>query len=226
MKDYLLLAGSFGLFALLHSLLAGGRFSRSLSMLLGDRFVSGWYRLAYNLFAALTILPVIYLAVSIDSPVIYRLNTPWLIISCMLMGIGLVGLVGALFVTDVWHFAGVRQVAAYLRGGDLPVPPPALQKTGMYRITRHPLYLFLLLVIWPLPVMSVTILVINLLITMYLLVGSRLEENRLKQLYGSSYETYQSRVAWLIPWPARMLREGSAISTKTDCPTRIFKDEG
>ena len=190
-------------FSLLHSLLAGRGLKPWLAARLDERAVEGWYRLAYNLFAALTLLPAAVAYLALPDRALYSVGMPWAALLRAIQIIGLVGIVGALFVTDVWSFLGVRQAAAYLRGEPLPLPAEPLQVGGMYRYVRHPLYFFSLLVIWPNPRMTLNLLLVNIALTLYILFGSIVEERRLVRQFGDAYRAYQHRVSWLIPLPPR-----------------------
>jgi protein-S-isoprenylcysteine O-methyltransferase Ste14 len=190
-------------FDVLHSLTAGHGFKQRLEAYFGSRLVQGWYRLAYNIFSAVLLLPVLALLIWLPDRNLYTVPSPWGWFLTALQLIGILGLAGALFVTDVWHFAGVRQAIAYLRGESLPLQDPPLTAVGMYRYTRHPLYFFSLLVLWAVPTMSLNWLLIGTGATVYILIGSRLEEKRLLRIYGEEYQDYRRTVSWILPLPVR-----------------------
>jgi protein-S-isoprenylcysteine O-methyltransferase Ste14 len=194
---------AFAAFAGLHSLIAGLAPRERLKQVIDPRLVEGWYRLAYNLVAAVMLIPTLVLIALLPDRTLWVVPMPWAAPLLALQGIGLLGLVGALFATDVWRFAGLRQVRAYLSGDPLPLPAPVLQESGMYRYVRHPLYFFSLLVIWPSPIMTGNVLVFNVVATLYFIVGSRIEERRLLRVHGDAYRAYRRRVSWLVPLPPR-----------------------
>jgi len=76
----------------------------------------------------------------------------------------------------------------------LPPPPRTFQERGVYRLLRHPVYLSFLGLIWCTPVMSYDRLLLCLLWTGYVFVGSHLKDRRLVYYSGDSYRDYQSRV--------------------------------
>ena len=186
-------------FAVVHSLTAGLGLKPWLKRRLGERVVEGWYRLAYNVFSVITLLPVGVLLVLLPDSVLYRIEGVGAVLLRLAQAVGALGLVGALLVTDVWRFTGIRQAVAYLRGEPLPLPEPPLVINGMYRFVRHPLYFFSLLALWSMPVMTVNLLMFNIGATLYFVIGSRVEERRLVQSYGEAYRAYQQRVPGLIP---------------------------
>lgn len=215
-RNGLLLGGALALFAVLHSLTAGVPLKERLKGLLGERLVEGWYRLAYNLFAAATFLPVLALLAFLPDRTLYRLGLPWSLPFVAVQVAGTVGLLASLIVTDIGQFLGLSQALAYLKGAPLPLPLPPLQEKGMYALVRHPLYFFTLLAIWPLPVMTVNTLLFNIGATAYLAVGSLVEERRLERVYGDAYRAYKRRVPWLIPLPRRRALPAAGLSRADD----------
>lgn len=194
---------AFTAFAGLHSLIAGMAPRERLKQTFDARLVEGWYRLLYNLIAVVTLIPVLALVALLPDGTLWTVPMPWAAALLALQAVGLLGLAGALFATDVWRFAGFKQALAYFSGDPLPLPAPSLQVSGMYRFVRHPLYFFSLLVLCPSPIMTGNVLVFNLAATLYFVVGSRVEERRLLRIHGDAYRAYRRRVSWLIPLPSR-----------------------
>ncbi len=81
-------------------------------------------------------------------------------------------------------------------------PPSALVIRGPYRLVRHPLYLFVILMIWAFPELTVDRLLFNVLWTTWIVIGSWLEERDLVAEFGDQYREYQKRVPMLIPYRA------------------------
>ena len=65
---------------------------------------------------------------------------------------------------------------------------------------RHPLYFFVLLLIWSCPDLTVDRLLFNVLWTAWIFVGTCLEERDLVAEFGDAYRRYQESVPMLIPW--------------------------
>lgn len=102
---------------------------------------------------------------------------------------------------------GVGAIRNRLRG--TRTRPGTLMIRGPYRWVRHPLYLFSLLMIWSGPDLSRDRLLFNVLWTIWIVVGTKLEERDLVADFGESYRRYQREVPMLIPWrvqpwPARI----------------------
>jgi len=70
---------------------------------------------------------------------------------------------------------------------------------GPYRWVRHPLYLVSLVIIWSGPVFTADRLLHNLLWTIWIVIGAKLEEKDLVACFGAAYRDYQQTVPMLIP---------------------------
>jgi protein-S-isoprenylcysteine O-methyltransferase Ste14 len=99
---------------------------------------------------------------------------------------------------------GLRPILNRLRGRN-PTPMP-FTVAGAYRWVRHPLYLVMILMIWSCPDLTRDRLLFDLLWTVWIVIGSYLEEIDLIAEFGGAYREYQKRVPMLIPllkWPKR-----------------------
>ena len=99
---------------------------------------------------------------------------------------------------------GLRPIINRLRGRN-PRPMP-ITVAGPYHWVRHPLYLFMILMIWSCPDLTRDRLLFNLLWTVWIVIGSYLEEIDLIVEFGDAYREYQKRVPMFIPllkWPKR-----------------------
>jgi len=70
---------------------------------------------------------------------------------------------------------------------------------GLYGFVRHPMYTFTLLGMVCTPVMNVDRMIIFISSYIYLLFGVPIEERKLTQLFGRSYEEYRRKVPAVIP---------------------------
>ncbi|MEZ4667516.1 MAG: NnrU family protein [Anaerolineae bacterium] len=189
---------SFGIF---HSILASGHMKQTLRRFLGERAYEGFYRIGYNFVAFVTLLPAIALVMLQPGNVVWKVEGTAQLVLVAIQGAGVIGVIVSLMQIDVWRFAGLKQLMAYINYEDLPLPDEALQTGGLYRLVRHPLYLFSLMVIWPISSMGESWLAFNIVSTIYFALGSILEERKLTHSYGDIYRQYQQEVSWLIPLP-------------------------
>ncbi len=93
---------------------------------------------------------------------------------------------------------GLDPIKAYLRGNPLQLPNFVVR--GPYLWVRHPLYFFTLLLIWSCPDVNSDRLLFNILWTLWLVLGSYLEEKDLVSEFGERYRQYQKTVPMLLPW--------------------------
>ncbi len=94
---------------------------------------------------------------------------------------------------------GIMPLKAALGGIHAPSLPFVAR--GPYRHVRHPLYLFSLLLIWSTPRLSTDQLLFNVLWTLWIVLGTKLEERDLLRDFGQPYREYQMSVPMLLPLP-------------------------
>ena len=93
---------------------------------------------------------------------------------------------------------GRGSITARLRGNQ--DRPPQLSLRGPYFWVRHPLYFFMIVLIWSTPDMNSDRLLFNGLWTSWIILGSYLEEKDLVAEFGERYRQYQETVPMLLPW--------------------------
>jgi protein-S-isoprenylcysteine O-methyltransferase Ste14 len=182
---------SIALWGLVHSWLASLGFKDFARRTFGDGFMR-FYRLLYNLFAAISFVPSLYLMVTLPDELLYRIPAPWRY--GMLAGqvLSLILLLASAMQTDLLSFAGLRQLLEEEKRGSLVTG-------GLYRSVRHPLYTFSLLILWLSPSMSLNSLVVYASLTVYILIGIYFEERKLLREFGQDYADYKSSTPMLIP---------------------------
>ena len=181
------------MYAAIHSILASLPVKTWVRQRLGPKAERS-YRLIYNLFAVISGLPILWLLFVLPDRPLYRFPFPWIIFSALGQLIGVMIIVIGIWQTDLWHFVGLRQIF----DSHVKVGTPLII-TGLYRWMRHPLYTGGLLLIWLMPVMTLNLLTIFIWLTLYLIVGAKLEEKRLLVEFGDQYREYQQQVPMLIP---------------------------
>jgi protein-S-isoprenylcysteine O-methyltransferase Ste14 len=183
------------LYGALHSLLASSS-AKALSERWLDLGVRRYYRLVYNVVVTLTLLPLLALVVLSPDLEISRIRFPWLALTLLVEGVSVLGLLAGVLQTGALRFLGLAQITGSADFGG----PSKLEVRGLYRYVRHPLYLFGLLIIWLLPLMTWNILAFNLGATLYILIGIQFEERKLLKEFGQAYADYESSVPMLIPF--------------------------
>jgi methanethiol S-methyltransferase len=94
---------------------------------------------------------------------------------------------------------GIAPILRRLKGKKTPRSLPLVIR-GPYRLVRHPLYFFCILLIWACPDISTDRLLFNILWTGWIVVGTMLEERDLKADFSDAYRDYQRKVPMLIPY--------------------------
>ena len=74
-----------------------------------------------------------------------------------------------------------------------------IKKNGLLGIIRHPMYFALIIYLWC-QTFSLSDIVVNTVLTIYILIGTRLEENKLIKEFGDPYINYQNEVPMFIPF--------------------------
>ena len=182
------------LYASLHSLLATLEAKARTHQRFGPK-ADRWYRLTYNLFAGISFIPILFLLVVLPDKFLYRIESPWLLLTSAGQLLGAAIIVVGIWQTGAGSFLGLRQIW----GTDDPPQSLGLVVQGIYRWMRHPLYTGGILLIWFTPIMSLNLLTLFICLTLYLIVGARFEERRLIHEFGEDYKKYMRRVPMLIP---------------------------
>jgi protein-S-isoprenylcysteine O-methyltransferase Ste14 len=197
--ELFLLTLAWFLYFLIHSVLASLWAKRILAQHLPT--LMPWYRLIFNLIALLLIIPPLYMLWSYRSDPLWQWQGTMAWLAYTLMIVSLAGFVWSMRYYDSGEFLGIRQMKRHQREiEDLE----QLHISPLHRFVRHPWYSLGLLLIW-VQDMDPARLVSAITVTCYLVMGSRLEENKLVDLHGDTYRYYQQRVPGLIPRPWRYL---------------------
>ncbi len=161
------------------------------------------YRIVYNLFAVLTLLPVI---VVLFKSAMNNIHMP---LSVRLGGILLL-LIGLFIhvVTFRWFSSKV-----FLGIEAQKDEEQELYTEGMYSTVRHPFYLGTLMQFWGLFILFPNVYFFSFagLSSVYVIIGSRLEENKLI-VHHPKYIEYRKKVPSLIPWKAPLAFFGYLFS--------------
>ena len=86
---------------------------------------------------------------------------------------------------------------------------PDLPQTGLYRLTRNPIYVSFALTTWTVPVWTPDQLMVALFLTAYCVLGPLHKERRLRAIHGERFETYAKSVPYWLPIPSRSRRSSS-----------------
>jgi methanethiol S-methyltransferase len=93
---------------------------------------------------------------------------------------------------------GVKTIFHHVKNKQPKTLPLTIR--GPYKLVRHPLYFFSLLMIWSCPDLSADRMLFNLLWTGWMIIGTLLEERDLVRVFSEDYQTYQKTIPMLIPF--------------------------
>ena len=158
----------------------------------------GLYRLGYVIFSFATLLPLLWYTHALPQ---YLVITParWFQgLQGLLFFYALILFIGGMRVYDFREFFGVKAWLDYRAG--CKSAPPAFTQSGILRYVRHPWYSGGIALLWAMPTLTDVSLVTRTLLTCYLVVGTLLEERKLKASLGEPYRAYCRQVPMLLPW--------------------------
>lgn len=165
-----------------------------------------WYRLLFNLLATLLALPLAWIAWRYPGEPLWQWQGGMFY---LMNGIALLALLALAYsprLYDMQEFLGFRQLRTKTSAiNDLE----NFHISPFHRYVRHPWYFLILVILWTRD-MSSNQLLIYTLVTLYLFIGSRLEERKLLVYHGEVYTAYRKRVAGLIPLPWKRLSKVDA----------------
>ena len=100
---------------------------------------------------------------------------------------------------DFFQFLGIRQIKSGKSHSTLS-ESGEINTTGILGITRHPWYLAAIILVWvDYRDMYVSTFIVNILLTIYIVIGTMLEERKLVIESGDIYRNYRKRVSMLLP---------------------------
>lgn len=187
-----------GYFAM-HSALASLRVKNWVALHYPERMP--FYRLIFNILAALMLLPIIWLMAHNPGPTLWAWQGFGAWVSNGLALMALVGFMTSLKYYDTQEFLGLRQWKSQTRRVE---DQEGFRLSPFHRYVRHPWYFFGLVLIW-IQDMNTAMLMASMMITAYFIIGSRLEEEKLVTYHGDVYRRYMKRVPGLIPLPWKSL---------------------
>lgn len=172
------------LYYIVHSILTSHTIKQSLNF--------KGYRIIYNLFAIISLLPfIIKLYQSIHLDTLLPLGVR--IAGILLIIIGIVIHIATFKWFSSAVFIGLREESEENQ---------TLVTGGIYSTLRHPFYLGTLFIFWGLFIVFPNLYFLSFagISTAYLFIGGRLEENKLMVWHSEQYSHYRQTVPMLIPW--------------------------
>jgi len=184
-----------------HSLLISPSWMR----LVSARFprLCPWYRLGYNGLAILTIIPLLCFKHALAGEVLFGWSGFLVFPRVLLLGAALWLFWAGARAYDLKVVGGLAQLRSGCTFAGSPYAEE-LRTSGILGRVRHPWYGGALIVLWTRTgAFDAAELVTSLVLTLYVLVGARLEERKLVHVHGQAYRDYQQGTPMFFPWPSR-----------------------
>ncbi len=194
--EYVVLALLWCLWCTLHSVMISMTITHFLRNRLGNKY--RFYRLIFNVVSLITLIPVVLYSRRLKGQLLLEWDGFFLIVQSLLLIIVLTLFFSGLKKYDMLQLSGIRQIKSGNSYASLSATGD-IDTSGIFRITRHPWYLAVIILIWIRDIYVAT-LIINLILTVYIVIGTLLEESRLIAEYGTSYRNYQEKVSMLFPF--------------------------
>lgn len=184
------------IYFVLHSILAA---SKVKALFIKPGSNTSGYRLFYNAIAILTAIPLVYFYLHLEAKPVFNYGWP-----TKIMGL-LLGLGGLIIIAKALKQYDLREFSGWEAKKQTRNKPPLLVTTGMNAWVRHPLYFGMILLAWGFFFYQADYrsLILSIIICLYLIIGTRLEEQKLIEEFGEKYLCYREQVPGLIPFPWR-----------------------
>jgi protein-S-isoprenylcysteine O-methyltransferase Ste14 len=195
--------------ALIHRVLASKQANDLTRRIAGPRYRDGLYRFTFNAQSVVLLVWAARRFSRLPDRELYHVKPPWSWLLRASQAASLGVLLWGVRVMGVLNFAGITSLRDFLTGEDVRSEPEAqgppigdddeVAMAGAFRFTRHPGNLGALGFFLFLPRMTANRLVLAALVALYVVLGSKHEEYRLRVAYGAAYERYRRAVPFLIP---------------------------
>ena len=179
-------------FGVQHSVMARKPFKKALTKVIPEAAERSVF-----VFATSVVLMWLYMVWAPMPGTVWHLDGAWGVILTLLFlaGAGLV--LWSTFMINHFELFGLTQAWHFFKG--IKAPEPELREPALYKVTRHPLYVGILIVFWATPTMSVGHLLFAAIWTAYVFIGIGYEERDLVDIFGDKYKDYMNRVPQLLP---------------------------
>jgi len=191
--QHLILALVWILYFTIHSMLASNWLKKSIKKSASKLYL--FYRLAYNGIALVTLFLVLR----------YQQSTTAIVFLEKTLLLQIVGYSISIIGAILGYLAFKNYDTAEFLGLDFNKDPKEKKNTlsisGFNNLVRHPLYFASLLLIWGYFIANPNsnVIIMNGVISTYLIIGTKLEEQKLIKEFGQQYRDYIQQVPMLIP---------------------------
>lgn len=188
--NHIILAMLWIVYCVLHSVLASGWIKKKLRSKMKNY---KWYRLWYTLFAFVFLAVIVYFQLELRTIELFKSGNFFFVSGIIISSAGII-LMLICIRKYFMNLSGLRSLVVESFSNQLEI-------TGIHKYMRHPLYLGTFMFIWGLLLVFpyLSLLIMNITVTAYTMVGIELEERKLIAEFGDSYLHYRQSVPKLIP---------------------------
>ena len=180
----------------MHSLLISRKAHTVANTLIGRH--SGAYRASYILFSLVSLIPVLWYQFSLPQHLIFQPSLMLRLIQWALLIYGVLMFYLGARVYDMSFFLGITQWHNSRKNKSTVTLP--FHTNGVLAYVRHPWYSGGIAFIWGFGAVTDIYLLTRVILTGYLVIGTLLEDKRLKTEMGEPYSVYIRKVPMLFPW--------------------------
>ena len=195
--EYLFIAFLWGGYCALHSFLISIAFTNLMTRLLKDYYA--FFRIFYVIVSLVLLIPLINYTSQFNDKALITYGSTLSYVRYILISGSLLMFFWAFFLNyDSLSFFGIRQILNFKKEKKIN-PSEEIKRKGLLGIMRHPMYFALIIYLWCQTFRLIDI-IVNTLLTIYVIIGTILEERKLVLEFGDAYKRYQKEVPMLIPF--------------------------
>ncbi|MGA1847331.1 methyltransferase family protein [Deferribacter abyssi] len=159
-----------------------------------------WYRSFYVMVSVFLLIPAVIFYNKIENS-IYFFNPP-LVIKIVLYIVSIAALLFGYYASKSYNnseFLGIKQIKRFFSKGVTETNPhKKMLVEGALGYVRHPYYFTGIVLLWSRP-LKLKDLIVNIIFTLYFIIGAINEERKLIKYYSTEYINYRKEVPMLIP---------------------------
>jgi protein-S-isoprenylcysteine O-methyltransferase Ste14 len=192
---YTLLAVMWSLYCAAHSLTISPPFLQWVRA----RFPDGhrFHRLCFNIFSILALIPIAAYSLTLQSSPLFEWGGRLRWLQALLVMTGFALLWAGARAYDFKEFMGLAQIASPDVCRSIGAKCE-LNTTGVLGLIRHPWYTAAFFLLWARNLDPAAV-ITNGVLTVYVIIGTILEERKLIAAYGQTYRDYQQNVSMFLP---------------------------
>jgi protein-S-isoprenylcysteine O-methyltransferase Ste14 len=162
---------------------------------MGDKY--RFYRLLFDTFSVVTFIPLLIYSRLLRTESLFTWGGYMCIVQYCLIIFAAVLFLAGMRHYSMLQFLGIRQIFQNRSGLSL-TERGEFDSSGVLSVVRHPWYLAAFILLWMRDLYPVGI-IANAILSVYLLIGTLLEERKLVLEFGDKYKLYQRQVSMFIP---------------------------